>query len=106
MELRVNWAPERLLTFEEVLARPGYYFNAMSGDLYRHEQHPAATERNAPAIAKAHAEGRAHVEPAIWLFVTDDLDLNEGEVRALLRDAFNVRMEAPGRLASRVKRRP
>jgi hypothetical protein len=43
------------------------------------------------------------VESRIWLFLTDDLDLTEGDVRGLLRDGFNVRMADMGRLVSRVR---
>lgn len=102
MKLRVNWAPDKLLTFEEVLARDGYYFNALSGNIYRHEGHPAATEENVGAIARAVEAGTApvQIDPRHWLFITDDLDLTEGDVRGMLHDVFNVRMEDVGRLVS------
>lgn len=107
MKLRVNWAPDQLMTFEEVLVEPGYYLNCVSGDIYRHEGHPEATERFVGALQQAAEEGRNTVETRIWLKITDALDLTEGDVRGLLRDTFNVRMEQQGRLVSRtVWRRP
>ena len=103
--LRVSWAPDVLKTFAEVLLEPGYYFNAVSGDLYRHEHHPEATERYVGAIQQAADEGRASVETRIWLKVTDDVSLTDATVRAMLRDGFGVRTKAPGRPVSRTGRR-
>lgn len=104
MKLRVNWAPDKLLTFEEVLKRKGYYFNALSGAIYRHDGHPAATEENVGAIERATEAGTAPVDfdPRHWLLITDDLDLTEGDVRGMLHDVFNVRQEDVGRLVSTV----
>jgi hypothetical protein len=104
-KLRVNWAPDKLLTLDEVLGRPGYYFNAISGDIFRHEGHSETTERTAPEVERAEEAGiqPQEVESRIWLFLTDDLDLTEGDVRGLLRDGFNVRMADMGRLVSRVR---
>ncbi|HEY9722851.1 MAG TPA: hypothetical protein V6D47_12630 [Oscillatoriaceae cyanobacterium] len=104
MKLRVNWAPEKLLTLEQLLEQPGWYFNAVSGDIFFYDgEVPQATRDNAGAIQRAYEQGAQAVEvqPNIWLFISDDLDLTEGDVRALLRDAFQVRMEDQGRLVSR-----
>lgn len=99
-KLRVNWAPQRLLAFEEVVRKPGYYFNTVSGDLYRHEEASEATLRDVPLIERAERLGLQPqaVASRIWLAITDDLDLTESEVRALLRDGFHVRMVDQGRL--------
>lgn len=104
-KLKVNWAPAELLTFEEVLAKPGWYLNGISGDIYRHEEHPATTERDAWVIQRAQDANiqPQEVESRIWLAITDDLDLTEGDVRGLLRDRFNVRMADQGRLISRLR---
>ena len=101
MKLRVNWAPDQLLTFEEVLMAPGFYLNAISGDIYRHADHPAATERYVGAIQEYADQGKATVDTRIWLKITDDLDLTEGDVRGMLRDVFKVRMADQGRFVER-----
>ena len=92
------------LTLEQLLEQPGWYFNAVSGDIFRYDGDvPQATRDNAGAIQRAYERGAQAVEvqPNIWLFVSDDLDLREGDVRALLRDGFQVRMEDQGRLVAR-----
>ena len=101
-KLKVNWAPDKLLTFEEVLERQGYFLNAVSGDIYRHVNHPPETEANAGVIAEAEDEGLqpTEVQSRIWLEITDDVDLTEGDVRGMLRDTFHVRMEEQGRFRS------
>lgn len=101
-KLRVNWAPDKLLTFEEVLKQKGYFLNAVSGTIYRHVDHPPETEANVGAIERAEDGGLQpnEVESRIWLMITDDLDLTEGDVRGMLRDIFHVRMEDQGRLVS------
>lgn len=104
MKLRVNWAPEKLLTFEQLLDQPGWYFNAVSGDIFYYDGDvPQATRDNAGAIQRAYDRGvhATEVPPNIWLFITDDLDLDEGDVRGMLRDRFQVRMEDIGRLVTR-----
>jgi hypothetical protein len=101
-KLKVNWAPDKLLTFEEVLQKQGYFLNAISGDIYRHVGHPPKTAENAAVIQEAEDEGLqpTEVESRIWLHITDDVDLTEGDVRGMLRDMFHVRMEEQGRLVS------
>lgn len=109
MKLKVNWAPDKLLTFEEVLQKRGYFLNAISGAIYRHTEHPPQTEVNVAAIRMAEAQGLQPTEVAsrIWLMITDDVDLTEGDVRGMLRDVFHVRMEDQGRLVgTQVWRRP
>lgn len=108
-KLKVNWAPDKLLTFEEVLQKQGYFLNAISGDIYRHVDHPPETEANASVIQEAEDEGLqpTEVESRIWLEITDDVDLTEGDVRGMLRDLFQVRMEDQGRfVGTQVWRRP
>lgn len=108
-KLRVNWAPARLMTFEEVLEKPGYYLNGISGDIYRHDEVPQATVESVATIEKHSKEGGhdLEVDPYIWLFITSDLELTEGDVRSMLRDYFQVRMEDQGRFVSTgVWRRP
>ena len=101
-KLKVNWAPDKLLTFEEVIQKQGYFLNAISGDIYRHVSHPPETEANVGVIQEAEDEGLqpTEVESRIWLEITDDVDLTEGDVRGMLRDLFHVRMEEQGRLVS------
>jgi hypothetical protein len=101
-KLKVNWAPDRLLNFEEVIQKQGYFLNAMSGVIYRHVGHPPQTEANVGAIERAAEAGLQPtlVDSRIWLFITDDVDLTEGDVRGMLRDLFHVRMEDQGRLVS------
>lgn len=102
-KLRVNWAPQELLTLDEVASKPGYYLNAISGDIYRNEGAPEATVENAEAVEITEAEAipEGEVNSRIWLAITDDLDLTEGDVRGMLRDVFNLRMEDQGRFVSR-----
>ena len=101
-KLKVNWAPDKLLTFEEVLQRQGYFLNAISGDIYRHVSHPPKTAENVAKIREAEAEGLqpTQVQSRIWLEITNDVDLTEGDVRGMLRDLFHVRMEEQGRFVS------
>lgn len=101
-KFKVNWAPDKLMTFEEVLQKKGYFLNAISGDIYRHVDHPPETEANVAAIERAELEGSqpVTVESRIWLMITDDVDLTEGDVRGMLRDVFHVRMVDQGRLVS------
>lgn len=108
-KLRVNWAPDKLLTFEEVLQKRGYFLNAISGAIYRHVDHPPETEANVVAIRQAQEAGvqPTEVESRIWLEITDNVDLTEADVRAMLRDVFQVRMESQGRfVGTQVWRRP
>lgn len=102
-KLRVNWAPEKLLTLDEVVAKPGYYLNAISGDIYRNEEPSEETVENAPVveIAEAAHTAASDVDARIWLPITDDLDLSEGDVRGMVRDVFNLRMEEQGRFVLR-----
>lgn len=108
MKFKVNWAPDKLQTFEQVLKRPGYYLNAISGDIFRYDGSvPEETTENAGRIQQAFDQGITEVSPNIWLFITEDLDLTEGDVRGMLRDLFQVRMEDQGRFVStQIWRRP
>ena len=104
-KLKVNWAPDKLMTLDEVLEQPGYYLNAISGDLFRYDGNaPEATRRDAEAISRAMEEGTAPtlVSDRIWLLITDDLDLTEGDVRGMIHDVFHLRMQEQGRLVSTV----
>ncbi|MFP5502107.1 MAG: hypothetical protein ACLGIN_06430 [Candidatus Sericytochromatia bacterium] len=104
-KLKVNWAPDKLQTLDEVLEQPGYYLNAISGDLFRYDGNASeATRRDAEAITRAMAEGTAPtlVSDRIWLLITDDLDLTEGDVRGMIHDVFHLRMQEQGRLVSTV----
>jgi hypothetical protein len=100
-ELKVNWMPEKLITFEELLKRPGYYLNAISGDIYRYDEVPEATQASAGAIQRAYEQGETQVDPHIWLFITDDLDLSEGDVRGVLHDQFRLKKADQGRFLTR-----
>ena len=108
MKFKVNWAPDKLRTFEQVLERPGYYLNGISGDIFRYDGDvPDVTIQNAKRIQQAFDQGVTEVDPNIWLLITEDLDLTEGDVRGMIRDVFHVRMEEQGRLVSTsVWRRP
>jgi hypothetical protein len=101
MKFKVNWAPDKLKTFEEVLARPGFYLNGISGDIFRFDcDVPPETTANVGRIQQAFDDGLTEVDPNIWLMITDDLDLTEGDVRGMIHDVFNLRMEEQGRLVS------
>lgn len=101
MKFKVNWAPDKLRTFEQVLEQPGYYLNGISGDIFRYDRDvPDETLDNAGRIQQAFDQGVTEVAPNIWLLITEDLDLTEGDVRGMLRDVFHVRMEEQGRFVS------
>lgn len=101
---KVNWAPDKLVTLEEAAKRPGYYLNAINGDILRFDADPPSDPEDLAAIRRTFAGEDCKDTDPIFLLVTDDLDLGEGDVRGMLHDSFELKKADQGRFLTRTAR--
>lgn len=93
--LNVQWVNEAdFESFPEIMCRPGYYLNVLTGDIFRNGGH--FTEANARILDRHGEQPSLGRKP--FLLISEDLNLTLGDVKAQAAKRFGVPVRDLGKL--------